>query len=50
MKALITTVAAVGLALTVPAFAQNTTKGPVGQYDHGGAERLLSWDEGCVTE
>ena len=37
MKAVITGVAAIGLALIMPAFAQNTTKGPVGQYDMGGA-------------
>jgi len=39
MKAVITGVAAIGLALIMPAFAQNTTKGPAGQYDMGGCRR-----------
>jgi len=36
MKAVITGVAAIGLVLTMPAFAQNTVKTPTGNFEYQG--------------
>ena len=36
MKAVITGVAAISLALTMPAFAQNTVKTPTGNFEYQG--------------
>ena len=37
MKAVITGVAAIGLAMTMPAFAQTPQNSPIGQYNQGSA-------------
>ena len=37
MKAVITGVAAIGLAMTMPAFAQAPQNSPIGQYNQGSA-------------
>jgi len=37
MKAVITGVTAIGLALTMPAFAQTPQNNPIGQYNQGSA-------------
>jgi len=53
MKSVITGVAAIGLALTLPAFAQNPTKtqSPTGQFEYqgGGAAKEGSGYQGGAT-